>query len=270
MASTEPDNRGRVRVTRHDVRSSSSSWAPPPSTFALAGDEVHVWRVNLSSTSSRRVEDLRGILAEDEHRRANGFCFEEDRERFVAGRGVLRILLGRYLDLEPDRLSFCYGSHGKPALAEGSGGGTLRFNVSHSRGLALFALARGREVGIDVEYIRFDLEREEIAARCFSPQEAATLRSIPAGMRTEAFFAGWTRKEAYMKARGEGLSLALNGFSVSLVPGEPAMLLNAREDPSEAARWTLRELKPGPGYAAALAAEGPGWRLVCRDWPEEE
>lgn len=171
--------------------------------------------------------------------------------------------------MEPGRLNFCYGSHGKPALAEGSGEDALRFNVSHSHGLALFALTRDREVGVDLEYVRSDLELEEIAARFFSPQEAATLRSLPAEMRTEAFFAGWTRKEAYIKARGEGLSLALDGFSVSLVPGEPAMLLNTRGDPSEAARWTLRELKSGPGYAAALAAKGHGWRLVCRHWPEE-
>lgn len=219
--------------------------------------------------SSQRVESLRRILTEDERRRADGFCFEEDRERFIAARGILRILLGRYLNLEPGRLNFCYGSHGKPALAEKSGEDTLSFNVSHSHRLALFALARGREVGVDVEYVRSDLELAEIAARFFSPQEAATLRSLPAEMRMEAFFACWTRKEAYIKARSEGLSLALDGFSVSLVPGEPAMLLNTREDPSEAARWTLRELKPGPGYAAALAAKGHGWRLVCRHWPEK-
>jgi 4'-phosphopantetheinyl transferase len=241
-----------------------------PSTFALAGHEIHAWRVDLSSASSRRVKGLRHILAEDERRRADGFCFEEDRERFVVARGVLRSLLGSYLDLEPGRLNFRYGSHGKPALAEGTGGDTLRFNVSHSRGLALFALTRNREVGIDVEYVRSDLELEEIAGRYFSPQEAAALRSLPTDARTEAFFACWTRKEAYLKARGEGLSIALDGFSVSLVPGEPAVVLNTQEGPSEAARWALRELRPGPGYVAALAAEGHGWRLVCRHWPEEE
>lgn len=238
--------------------------------FTLATDEVHVWRVDLSSMSSRRIQSLRNTLAEDERRRADGFCFEEDRERFIVARGMLRVLLSRYLDLDSDRLNFRYNSHGKPALAERSGGDTLRFNVSHSGGLALVALACGREVGIDIEYVRSGIELEEIAARYFSPQEAATLRSLPANIRTEAFFAGWTRKEAYIKARGDGLSLALDGFSVSLAPGEPAILLNAREDPSEAARWTLRELKPGPGYAAALAAEGHDWRLVCRHWPEEE
>lgn len=219
----------------------------------------------------QRVQGMRHILAEDERRRADEFCFEKDRERFVLTRGVLRILLGRYLNLEPRQLNFCYGLHGKPALAERFDGDALRFNVSHSHGLALMALTHNREVGIDVEYVRSDLELDEIASRYFSPQEAATLRSLSIDVRTEAFFAGWTRKEAYIKAKGEGLSLALDKFSVSLAPGEPAVLLSVGENQSpEVACWNLQSLSPGPGYAAAVATEGHVRRLVFRHWPQDD
>ncbi len=139
--------------------------------------------------------------------------------------------------------------------------------MSHSHGVALYAVTRDREVGIDLEFIRRDLEVEQIAERFFSRRETATLRALPTALREYAFFLCWTRKEAYIKARGEGLSLPLDQFDVSLIPGEPAALLSTQPDSDEALRWSLQELTLASGYVAALAVEGRGWSLSCWQWP---
>jgi 4'-phosphopantetheinyl transferase len=203
-------------------------------------------------------------LSPDERARAERFHFARDRDHFIAGRGLLRVILARYLETEPGTLRFEYGRHGKPRLASTAGDG-IRFNVAHSRGLALYAVAVGRELGVDIERIEPRLE-QGIAERFFSPGEIATLRSLPPPVQREAFFACWTRKEAYVKARGEGLTLGLDQFEVSMCPGEPAALLHTASDPDEARRWSLQELAPGPGYAAALAVEGGDWML--QRWDE--
>ncbi len=168
--------------------------------------------------------------------------------------------------MAPDHLRFYYGPQGKPKLDKETAGEALRFNVTHTQGLALYAVANGREVGIDVERIRPELVDGDFAERFFSPREVAALRMLPVGLRPEAFFNCWTRKEAYAKARGDGLSLPLKQFDVSLAPREPAALLSTKGDPLEAARWSLSALHPGPGYVAALAVEGHDWRLECRQW----
>jgi 4'-phosphopantetheinyl transferase len=233
----------------------------------LGCDEVHVWRATLDQTPSQ-IQSFRKSLAADEQARAERFYFERDRRHFIVARGVLRAILGGYLKRAPEGLSFCYSSHGKPALAGESGGDAIRFNVSHSHGIALYAVTRGREVGIDLERIRSNLEVEEIAGRFFSRREVAMLRALPTEEQREAFFRCWTRKEAYIKARGEGLSLPLDQIDVLLAPGEPAAILGTRPDPSEAFRWSLQELATAPGYVAALAVEGQGWRLACWQWPD--
>jgi 4'-phosphopantetheinyl transferase len=180
---------------------------------------------------------------------------------------VLRAILGLYLDMAPRYLSFRYSSHGKPALAWESGGNAIRFNMSHSRGVALYAVTRDREVGIDLEFIRRDLEVDQIAERFFSRRETVTLRALPTDLREYAFFLCWTRKEAYIKARGEGLSLPLDQFDVSLTPGEPAALLSTHPDSEEALRWSLHELPLASDYVAALALEGHSRSLSCWQWP---
>jgi 4'-phosphopantetheinyl transferase len=144
---------------------------------------------------------------------------------------------------------------------------TIQFNLSHSHGTALYAVSRGREVGVDLEFIRCDLEAEQIAERFFSHSENETLRALPLSLRTYAFFLCWTRKEAYIKARGEGLSLPLDQFDVSLIPGEPAALLSTRSYSDEALSWSLRNLSPASGYAAALATKARDWTLSCWQWP---
>lgn len=232
----------------------------------LADDEVHVWRFSLD-LETPRVQSLQRTLASDEQARANRFHFRRDRDRFIVARGLLRVVLARYLDTNPGQLRFCHNSYGKPSLVSIDGQDTLNFNVSHSQELGLYAITRNRRIGVDLEYIRTDFACEQVAERFFSSRERATLRSLAPRLKHQAFFTCWTRKEAYIKARGEGLSLPLDQFDVSLAPGGPAALLNTRGDPQEANRWSLRELKPGPGYVAALAVEGQGWQLRFWQWP---
>ena len=227
----------------------------------MSADEVHVWCTPLELTAPE-VARLRQALAPEEVARSERYRFRAHRERFVVGRGLLRAILGRYLGVDAGQIRFRHGPYGKPELA---GGGRLRFNMSHSHELALFAVACGREVGVDLERIRPDVADERIAERFFCAREAAAIRTLPEHLRKEAFFACWTRKEAYLKARGEGLSHGLGRFEVSVVPGEPA-LLSVDGDSREASRWSLHDLDAGPGYAAALAVEGEGWRLRCWQW----
>jgi 4'-phosphopantetheinyl transferase len=241
-------------------------WLPPPNKRSLSCNEVHVWHACLDRNGAD-VQSLEGILSADERGRAQRFRFDKDRQRFIVARGVLRLILASYLELEPGQLRFCYGPHGKPGLDTPSTQKTLSFNASHCDGIALYAVARQRKVGIDIERIRTDFAYEPIAERFFSPRENTMLRGLQtAQVRGRAFFNCWTRKEAYIKAKGEGLSLPLDQFDVSLAPGDPAMLLESRGDPLEASRWSLHDLDPGPDYAAALAVEGHGVRLARWEW----
>jgi 4'-phosphopantetheinyl transferase len=205
-------------------------------------------------------------LSADERERAGRFHFSKDRQHYVAARGVLRDILGRYMGLAPQLIRFSYDSYNKPSLSAETGGGTLQFNVSHSHGLALYALTNGREVGVDIEFVREDFTGLDIAENFFSPREVSALRALPPGERAVAFFDCWTRKEAYIKARGEGLSYPLRLFTVSLAPGQPAALLCTEDDPQEAARWSLLELYPGEGYRAACAVKGEVTTLHRWSW----
>lgn len=248
------------------ITSTSPPWGLPPEKIILGSNEVHVWRASLDE-SPPQVECFRRNLAPDEQKRADRFYFQRDRRRFITAHGVLRDILGRYLNMAPRYLSFLYSSHGKPALAWESGGNAIRFNMSHSRGVALYAVTRDREVGIDLEFIRRDLGADQIAERFFSRRETATLRALPTPLREYAFFLCWTRKEAYIKARGDGLSLPLDHFDVSLIPGEPAALLNTHPDSDEALGWSLEDLQLASDYVAALALEGCRGSLSCWQWP---
>lgn len=241
-------------------------WQPATLPPQLTTDDVHVWRIGLEIDETLLAR-LRAILADDERRRAERFHFEKDRRHFTAGRGALRIVLARYLARRPEEVRFAYSSYGKPRLMDTDNSSNLRFNLTHSHGLALLAVTRGRDIGVDVERLR-DMERdgEPLAERFFSPREAAVLRSLPPELRREAFFHCWTRKEAYIKANGKGLSLPLDQFDVSLHPDEPAALLATHHDPPEARRWSLRSLHPGEGFVGALAVEGHSLQLWCGEW----
>lgn len=240
-------------------------WEPPPVNTNLLHDDVHVWCAWLDQ-SIPNLEWLIQTLSMDERMRAERFKFEQDRQRFIIGRGLLRTILGYYLDIDPGRLHFCYGIYGKPALAEMSGTSTLRFSLAHAHGLALYAVTRDRELGVDLEHIRHIADTEQIVNRYFSDREKAVFRALTADKKQEAFFSYWTCKEAYLKASGEGLTRPLNQIDVSLVPGEPARLMSIDGDVKEASRWTLQEQRPVPGFVAALVVEGQGWRLSCWNW----
>ena len=232
-------------------RSEQSPWTAPPGHCALLEQDVHVWRTGLDHEPDC-IERVAATLSADERARAGRFRFERDRSRFIAARATLRAILGCYTACDPAALTFGYGARGKPFLS-GPRTFDIRFNVSHADALALYALARGRELGVDVEKIdpRVDLG---IAERFFSPHERAALRALDSERATEAFFAIWTRKEAYIKGKGEGLSLRLDAFDVS--PGEPAVLLRSDEHPGDAQRWRLLDLGPLGDYAAAVAIDG--------------
>jgi 4'-phosphopantetheinyl transferase len=239
-------------------------WRRPLKHPALKTDEVHVWRSALSHPDAFAL--LEETLTDDEHTRAQRFHFARDREEFIVGRGVLRMLLAGYTRRAPRTIHFRYGLRGKPELAIKSNGHALRFNVSHSHGLALFAFTFVRAVGVDIEQVNPSIEIESLASRFFSAAERARLQTLPPEMRLQAFFNCWTRKEAFIKARGEGLSLPLDQFAVTLAPDEPAAILSTAWDVSDAARWRVEALAPREGYIGAVAAEGHDWTLACWDW----
>ena len=244
---------------------SEPQWHLPPPELVLSSADVHVWRVPLEQPRAR-VRQLVQTLSDDERARAGRFHLERARRRFTVGRGVLRGIVGRYLGLKPGQVQFRYDPRGKPYLSEGSGDGALRFNLAHAHELALYAFTWGREVGVDLEYVHPMPEVTQIGTRFFSPRENAVLSTVPEGQRLEAFFHCWTRKEAYLKAIGEGLSRRLDQFDVSLFPGEPARLLHVEGDPQEAARWSIQALTPGVGYVAAIVVERQGWQMRYWDW----
>jgi len=190
-----------------------------PVAEVIGDDEVHVWRIALDRGDG---DSLRARLSSDELARAARFHFERDRTRFLVARAALREILAHYLGASPAEIAFVYGDHGKPALAPPHG--DLRFNLSHSHGLALCAVTRGREVGVDVERIRELDDLEDLARSVFSARELAALHRLPEPGLLAGFFTGWTRKEAFIKALGEGLSHPLKRFDVSLEPGRPARL----------------------------------------------
>ena len=239
----------------------SPPWHTPPEHIVLESNEVHVWRASLTP-SEARIQVLKQTLAADELQRASRFHFPKDRNHFIVARGLLRAMLARYLLCDPRSLSFSVNQYGKPSLTSASQHTPLYFNVSHSHEMALYAFTTLGEVGIDLEYINRNVEILELAGRFFSPREVAMLRTVPSQFQYEAFFNCWTRKEAYIKARGMGLSLDLQLFDVSLAPGMPATLLASREFGQDAARWSLYDLSPGLGYKAALAVAGHPFRLA--------
>jgi len=244
---------------------SESGWPSPPTHPDLADDEIHVWCAGLD----KLVSDLpafAALLSESERKRADRFQFDRDRNRFIVRHGLLRMILGRYLNIEPARVTFAYESRGKPLLYGRAAVPTFHFNLSHSNGLALIAGTRHAALGVDVERVRSVPEADQIAAKFFSPRESAMLNAIPAEQKMEAFFHCWTRKEAYLKATGEGIADALPRIEVSLSLSQPARLLKINGDALAASLWTISALAPAPGFVGALAIKAGGPKISCWRW----
>lgn len=228
----------------------------------LGRAEVQVWHRSLAHDDKH--EGLAGLLATDERLRAARFVFERDAVRYVVGRATLRQILGAYLAVTPERIAFSYGPQGKPALAWPRE--PLAFNVSHSGDVALYAVSWDRRIGVDVELVRQVDDLQGLAAQVFAAAERAELASLAADQRVRAFFNGWTRKEAFVKAVGDGLSHPLHTFVVSLDPATPARLVAVGDSPGATCGWSLHALTACTGYSAALVAEGEIQTPTCRTW----
>ena len=237
-------------------------WATPPQRLDLEPSIVDVWIADLN-VSEERAEKLLELLSPDETDRAQRFRFAMHRIQFIAGRSMLRSILGGYLNIPPKDLAFRYNSYGKPFLADHFDFGATRFNLAHSHGLGLLAVTRGREVGIDLEQMRPEVETLALAERFFAPEEVKVLMQLPPAEQRAAFFECWTRKEAFIKARGMGLSLPLNQFVVAFGAGVAPALLSAKDDPNASARWLVRNLQPADGFAGALVVEAGELEMRC-------
>lgn len=229
--------------------------------------EVQLWVADLDRPPLP-LGRLAASLDPEERRRAGRFRFDVHRDRFTAGRGLLRHLLGRFLGLSPKAIVFRYGWKGKPhlALPRGYAGAELRFNLSHSANGALFAVARGRTLGVDLERLRPLDDAEALVERFFHPSERRVFAGVPPEERLTCFYAGWTRKEAYVKARGDGLSLPTTEFEVVLAPGEPPRLVGFEREAEEVERWSFASVEPARGFLGAVAVEGEAPDLTMRSW----
>jgi 4'-phosphopantetheinyl transferase len=237
----------------------------PVNALPLALNEVHIWQIDLARGHDE-VQWYRRVLAADEAERADRFYFERDKNRFTVARAAMRDILSRYTGLAAQNVHFSYGAKGKPELSGSMEQNEIRFNLSHSSELALLAVTRGLTVGVDIEWVKSDFATDDIAERFFSVTEVQTLRSLPADQQAEAFFSCWTRKEAYIKALGEGLSVPLDSFSVAFTPGMAAALLHVKVDPHEVERWSMYNIVVRDGYKAAVVVQGKDHRLKQMEW----
>lgn len=248
----------RPRVT--DERWERAEMGPP-----LSSEEVHVWRVGLDR-GDREIETFRRLLDPREQQRSDAMVFRHHGDRLTIAHGALRLILGSYLSIDPREVRYAYGQNQKPSLAATHGTQGPRFNLSHSDNLALIAVARGRELGIDLEKLRTTIDVDRVAKRFFSPREMMSLGGGSIAKRREAFFSTWTRKEAYLKARGDGLRYPLEAFSVDVDPaGNPILARNSR-NPEDVGRWTFRTLALSASFFGTLVVEGFGWSQRCFDW----
>lgn len=236
------------------------TWPPAIPLGPISSGDVHVWRVNVDSPEIQTGR-LASYLSEDEAARSGHFHFERDRRRFIVARGLLREVLALYIQKEPRELHFSYNPFGKPALADNE---SLRFNLSHSAELILIGITCRRDIGIDVEQIHRDLAVESIARRFFTPREVNQLEKLSASNRLAMFYRYWTRKEAYVKAIGEGISFPLERCEVSMIRGRSLEPVVRSWNTRESSPWYVQDLHPGRDYAAAIAVEGSDWNLSCQ------
>ena len=224
-------------------------WSTPPSKLVLNKKDVHIWCAKTDFSTPPNTS-LFSTLSIQEKLRADRFKFSNDRLTFITARGILRSLLGKYLQKHPAKISFRFGEFGKPKLSENT---SLQFNISHSENLVIFGFAKNQSIGVDVEFIKEGVELLDIAKRFFSTNEFKTMSSLADSEQKLAFFNCWTRKEAFIKAIGDGLSFPLDQFEVSLRPNEPAKMLATHWNPNETSKWSLYSFNPQKDYVAAIA-----------------
>jgi 4'-phosphopantetheinyl transferase len=241
------------------------SWHQPTPSMTLNSHDVHLWRAFLGQ-SQTCIDQLILLLSADELSRAAKFHFETDRERFILCRGILRTILGRYLDIDPGRVKFGSGPYGKLYLVNEFAGVPIQFNLSRTQHIALYAFTSGCMIGVDVEHVRPISNIEQIAALSFSDYENHTFSTIHQEQKQIAFFHGWTRKEAYIKAIGDGLFSPLRAFDVSLAPNEPSRILSINGSTEEALRWSIETLEPASNHVAAVAIEGHRYDIDYYEW----
>ena len=254
-----------VRVNRQK-KDTKPSWCTPPPRLSLSGQDLHVWRAFLD-LPGRSIQDLKGSLSIDERMKAENFHFERDRSRFIAARGILRLILSSYLSVEPGTIQFCYEEGGKPRLHRAFCDTGIQFNLSHSEGLALYVFTRDHEVGVDVEYMREISEMGQIVEQFFSVRERAFFATSPSNEKREMFFSWWTRSEALMKAAGEGLSYPIDNSSGIPTIGE-SVGSSGRGDAKEGPRWSTWAVRPAERFAGAVVAEGEGWDVQYWQWQD--
>ena len=230
--------------------------------FRLEPDHLHVWSLRLDLSPGTRGR-LERVLAADEAARARRFLAAADRTRFAVAHGLLRVVLSGYLNTRPEDVALETAAGGKPRVAGGAG---PSFSLSHSGALGLVAVSAGGEVGVDLEGIRDVGDVTGLAATCFSPVEQAALAALPAARRQRAFFTGWSRKEAFLKVLGEGLSRPLDSFDVSLAPGVPARVLRVAGAPEAAGQYSIRSWRPAPGYVGSVAVASSRPSVRFRSW----
>ena len=229
-------------------------WPARSDAAPLPDSEIHVWAATLAVPADK-LASLAATLTPDETERAHKFKFERHRNRFIAGRGALRGILGPYLRANPADLRFIFSANGKPALAETFAGAGIHFNLAHTEDLALVAVTRVGRIGVDVEGVRPVKDVDDLVARFFSERENEAFQKVSDDQKPAAFFNLWTRKEALLKATGEGITRSLSLVEVSFLPGDPARLLAIDGDAAPAAQWSLRELSPAAGFTGALAIQ---------------
>jgi 4'-phosphopantetheinyl transferase len=240
----------------------SIDWPESSDQPALGASDVHVWATSLEADAAAWGK----FLSPPEQDRAARFHFELHRRRFIVGRGWLRVILGRYLQAEPQLVQFVCSAHGKPELSGSFSSSGLRFNLAHSEDLAVLAVTRLGPVGVDLEKIVPLEDVDELVARFFSSRENNSFQQLPSEQKPNAFFSLWTRKEAWLKATGEGIAHSLNLVEVSFLPDEPAKLLSMPPHLSQGFYWSLHNLSPAAQFAAALAVAGESIKLQCWRW----
>lgn len=242
-----------------------TNWQHPPMNFSLNFNEVHVWRASLDLPDAQ-IDNLKSTLCSEEIKRSEKYHFRKDQKHFIAARGILRNILARYMETKPEKIVLSYSPHGKPFLSGPSMNKELSFNLAHARDFALYAVTFKRRVGVDLEYPRQEFQWEEIVERFFSSREQDALWALPEKDRCRAFYTYWTRKEAFLKAKGVGLTTDLKKVNVALKPERSVYLLKSDYASEKADCWVLHDLHPGFGYVGALAVEG---EIICvkyRQW----